>query len=118
MFISQKPRALMSERQIPFTYQRQWLLKYVRVPGLGPVLGHQNDGSPSSEGSQGNKEVGRWAQHRALGATDAANRGTPFCLEERRPLGANAKHRARQGQGRPLKPGAGWGGWAGTQQEE
>ncbi|MXQ91779.1 hypothetical protein E5288_WYG004530 [Bos mutus] len=68
----------MSERQIPFTYQRQWLLKYVRVPGLGPVLGHQNDGSPSSEGSQGNREVGRpsWRERReALWGSEAGKTG-------------------------------------------
>lgn len=56
----------------------------------------------------------------ALGATEAA-RGTQFYLEERRPLGANVKHRVCQDQGSSLeaKPGVGWEGQkAGNRQEE
>ena len=69
---------------------------------------------------QGNGEVGRWAQHTALGASEATKRGPLFCLEGRRPRGqvpGTGPARVKvilwsQSQG------WGWGGRAGTRQAE
>lgn len=71
-------------------------------------------------GQQGNREVGRWAQHRALGASEAAKRGPLFCLEGRRPRGQVPGTGPARVKVVPWSQsqGWGWGGWAGTRQEE